>query len=201
MKNAKPVVKVTCSTTDCTNNLHCFNHIQRTAAKRLRNFVEPGVCRECGASLIDWKRVHRRERRDVKNTFAALKHEYIRHHFWHRDFNETSRNHALRLGRTELIASIPRRLRQAVGRARHPREGQQVPVADERMSNVVQYAQHAVAACCRSCIEKWHGIELGRDLKDDEIDYLADLVQMFLQERLDWLPARPTHVPRRRKKR
>lgn len=24
--------------------------------------------------------------------------------------------------------------------------------------NIVFYAQHAVAACCRNCIEVWHGI-------------------------------------------
>jgi len=37
-----------------------------------------GTCQQCGADLIDWKRVHVRDLDDADNTFKALKNEFIR---------------------------------------------------------------------------------------------------------------------------
>jgi len=37
-------------------------------------------------------------------------------------------------------------------------------------------AQHATAACCRRCLQKWHGIEKGRALNPEEIEYVVALI-------------------------
>ena len=34
-------------------------------------------------------------------------------------------------------------------------------------------AEHATATCCRGCLAKWHGIEKGRVLSAEEIDYVV----------------------------
>jgi hypothetical protein len=41
-------------------------------------------------------------------------------------------------------------------------------------------AQHATATCCRGCLAKWHKIEKGRELTRPEIDYVIDLITMWL---------------------
>ncbi len=43
-----------------------------------------GLCRYCGADLVNWDRVRRQDVLDVEHTIKALKREYIRHHFWHK---------------------------------------------------------------------------------------------------------------------
>ena len=45
-------------------------------------------------------------------------------------------------------------------------------------------AQHATGMCCRKCLEKWHGIKRGRELTDDEIEYLLSVSSVWLSRYL-----------------
>lgn len=202
MSQVPDVGKLGCSSSDCQNELHCFNRVHSAARKRKgRAYTAAGVCGSCGVSLVDWERVHRRDREDADYTFDALRHEFIRHHFWHAAISERALNHARRKGRQALYADVPKRLTQAIGKAHHPKEGQQVPVDEAKMTSAIQYAQHAVAACCRACLEKWHNIERGRDLTGLEIEYVTALVVRFLDARLPDLSEQPCHVPAVRRSR
>ena len=55
-------------------------------------------------------------------------------------------------------------------------DGKQTPMK----GHPVFIAQHACGCCCRSCLEKWHHIEKGRELTDDEVDYIVQLL-------IDWI--------------
>jgi len=46
-------------------------------------------------------------------------------------------------------------------------------------------AQHATATCCRKCIQKWHDIEKGRALNEEEIDYIIGLIMVWIGGQLD----------------
>jgi hypothetical protein len=186
---ATPVLeplKLKCTQTDCDNDLHCF--LQKTQ----KPGPSGGPCRDCGADLIDFPRVQAMDRGDIDNTVACLSREWIRHEFWERPFDPHAINHAKRKGKRALReVEAEKRIRQSVGRARHPREGRQTPF--ER--NVLYYAQHAVAACCRRCIAYWHGVPMDRDLADDEVEYLTSLVVRYLDARLPELNEMPMRVP------
>jgi hypothetical protein len=41
-------------------------------------------------------------------------------------------------------------------------------------------AQHATATCCRGCLEKWHAIPKGRELSEQEKQYILDVIQHWL---------------------
>ncbi len=43
-------------------------------------------------------------------------------------------------------------------------------------------AQHATGCCCRSCLEKWHGIPMGRTLTDAETAYVVSVLMTWLHE-------------------
>ena len=47
-------------------------------------------------------------------------------------------------------------------------------------------AQHATATCCRGCIQKWHRIEKGRALSDDEIKFVVELVMGWTEGANKW---------------
>jgi predicted Fe-S protein YdhL (DUF1289 family) len=41
-------------------------------------------------------------------------------------------------------------------------------------------AQHATAACCRGCLEKWHDIPKGRELSDAEKQHVVEIIKRWL---------------------
>jgi hypothetical protein len=129
---------------------------------------------------------------DIRHTFDSLSKEWIRHEFWERPFDQHAINHARRKGmRAMKTVEAVKRIRQSVGAAHHPSEGRQTSLA----GNVLFYAQHAVAACCRRCIEYWHGIPMGAPLAEDEVAYLTSLVTLYLERRLPELNEDPVKVP------
>lgn len=189
MSDPKPrlePLKVSCTSSDCENELHCFK-----ATRELRKQNREGACRSCGKELVDWKRVHKRELRDASFTFEALKNELIRHHFWHQTIDQRAMNHALRKGRLQLNEAARQRIEKSIATAGNPRDGRQTPFE----GNSLFYGQHATATCCRTCVEYWHGIPKSHDLSDDEIDYLHALLVRFLDERLPELPDAGQKIP------
>ena len=177
-------LKLSCSTSDCDNDLHCFRKSKRESR------YKPGTCQACGAKLIDWTRVQERDPDDIEHTFASLRKEWIRHQFWHRPLDQWALNYARRKGRSGLHEALAHRLRKCIA-VKTPRDGRQTPW--ER--NPIYYAQHATACCCRRCIEYWHGIPFDRDLTDEELAYFVRLCTLYLNERLPDLPEQGIRVP------
>jgi Domain of unknown function (DUF4186) len=184
-----PPLEIKCTSTDCENDLHCFKQLKKMTPD------QRGKCRDCGADLVDWKRLHRRDRGDAANTFDALQHEMIRHYFFHRPVDDAAMRHAQRKGRDQLKDSARDRLRKYLAVAEPPRDGRQTPLE----GNVIYYAQHATATCCRTCLEYWHNIPKGKPLTEAEFDYCVGLVDLFLDEKLPDLADEPITVPRRRR--
>jgi Domain of unknown function (DUF4186) len=182
-----PPLDIKCTSTDCDNDLHCFKQLKKMTPD------QRGKCRVCGADLVDWKRLHGRDKNDAAHTFAALQHELIRHHFFHRPVDDKALRHARRKGRIALGQAARDRLGKNLAVAEPPRDGRQTPLE----GNMIYYAQHATATCCRTCLEYWHDIPKGRPLTREEFDYCATLVDLFLEEKLPDLADGPIKVPHR----
>ncbi len=181
-------LKVKCTDHRCEDNLHCFKFHSRKLREDQR-----GCCRECGADLVDWSRIHSQDLSDADHTFSALKQEFIRHHYWHKAIDDNARTKALHSGRAGLEEQMRKRLASSVGKEQPFRDGTQTPLEGD----IRYYAQHATASCCRKCMEYWHGISQGRPLEVHEIDYLAELALRYIDERLPDLPQEATAVPRK----
>ena len=63
----KPLEKVTCTSSDCDQDLHSFLRV-RPRGQSYRN----EQCRVCGVDLIDWHRLDRQDLSDVEYTVACL---------------------------------------------------------------------------------------------------------------------------------
>jgi hypothetical protein len=57
------------------------------------------------------------------------------------------------------------------------KDGKQTPYR----GHPVFVAQHATATCCRSCLERWHGIPKGRALTDGEQAYAVDVICRWIE--------------------
>ena len=183
-KKPEPL-KITCTMTDCENDLHCFKATQKMPA------ANRGRCRECNADLIDWDRVHSRVIGDAIYTFDALKHETIRHHFFHVPIDQKAINYARRKGRKKLKDAIRSRIEKSIGAATPSWDGRQTPMKD----NPIFYGQHATATCCRTCLEYWHAIPKGVPLTQAQIDYCVELLELYFDERMPELGEDPVRVP------
>lgn len=178
-------LRISCTSADCDNNLHCFKQLKKMTKQ------QRGQCRYCGADLIDWDRVHVRNFEDVEYTFSVLKHEMIRHSYFHRPIDELAVRHAMRKGRIKLNENVENRITKNIAPAFPARDGYQTPYA----GNVIYYGQHATATCCRGCLKYWHGISKGKELARNEIEYCVGLLRCFLDERLPGLSDYPLKVP------
>jgi hypothetical protein len=56
-------------------------------------------------------------------------------------------------------------------------DGRQTPMR----GHPVFVAQHATATCCRSCLQKWHGIAAGQPLTDAEQEHVVAAIQCWLE--------------------
>lgn len=45
-------------------------------------------------------------------------------------------------------------------------------------------AEHATATCCRGCIAKWYRFPDTRDLRDEEIDYLVEVIMKWIERQM-----------------
>lgn len=177
MKKTRPKLKplkISCTSADCDNGLHCFKKSQDMAKE------DQGKCRYCEADLVEWDRVHKRSLDDVKFTFSSLKYEKVRHDYWHKDIDLQAQNHVRRKGREGIRERARIEIKKKVGSPENYREGYQTPWE----GNIIYYAQHATACCCRSCIEYWHGIPKGVDLTDEQLDYFVELVMLYINDRM-----------------
>ena len=58
-----------------------------------------------------------------------------------------------------------------------PNDGKQTPMK----GHPVFIAQHACACCCRGCLYKWHKIPKGRELTDNEVNYIVSLLMEWIK--------------------
>lgn len=71
---------------------------------------------------------------------------------------------------------IRRRLADALPK----NDGKQTPFR----GHPIFVAQHATACCCRSCLEKWHGIAQGQALTVEQQEYVLEVLQRWLAREL-----------------
>ena len=59
-------------------------------------------------------------------------------------------------------------------------DGKQTPMR----GHPVFIAQHACACCCRSCLNKWYHVPIGRELTEDEQKRIVRLLMAWIERQL-----------------
>ena len=72
-------------------------------------------------------------------------------------------------------------IRNRIAPAYIPNDGKQTPMR----GHPVFIAQHACACCCRGCIEKWHKIPKGRELTQEEQNYLVSVIMEWIKRQIE----------------
>lgn len=61
-----------------------------------------------------------------------------------------------------------------------PNDGKQTPMK----GHPVFIAQHATATCCRKCLYKWHKISQNKELTNEEIDYIVNVIIRWIERNI-----------------
>ncbi|HEX8105726.1 MAG TPA: DUF4186 domain-containing protein [Solirubrobacteraceae bacterium] len=111
---------------------------------------------------------------DLDGTLAALARQPFRARFHVRGREAATVQlrgmTALRRHAHEIVAA-------RVAPAAPHKDGKQTPYR----GHPVFVAQHATATCCRTCLERWHGIPKGRAMTEDEQRYAVDAICRWIE--------------------
>ncbi|MCE5187305.1 MAG: DUF4186 domain-containing protein [Planctomycetaceae bacterium] len=80
-------------------------------------------------------------------------------------------------GADEVANQARQFIKARLAPAQPANDGKQTPMRN----HPVFIAQHATATCCRSCLAKWHGIPAGKELIEEEIDYVVRVITQWLK--------------------
>jgi len=76
--------------------------------------------------------------------------------------------------RNDAVEIISKRLKPSLPK----NDGKQTPM---KQVHPVFIAQHACACCCRGCLEKWYNIPKGKELSNDEVFFIVDILIKWIE--------------------
>ena len=112
---------------------------------------------------------------NIEIMLAKLKESQFRNSF---HLNKKMKEYVNEKGESVLREHAYDFISKRLGPAVIPNDGKQTPM---RQVHPVFIAQHACACCCRGCLEKWHHIPKGRELTEEEIEYIVNLLMKWIE--------------------
>ncbi len=88
------------------------------------------------------------------------------------------RDYCFNKGKVLIASHAADFIAQRLAPARPPNDGKQTPMR----GHPVFIAQHATATCCRGCLAKWHNIDAGRPLSDEQQRYVVEVILFWLEK-------------------
>jgi predicted Fe-S protein YdhL (DUF1289 family) len=113
--------------------------------------------------------------RDLDQLFQALDRSQFRRQF---RLEGRELDYLLLKGVETVLEHAAGFIEQRLATANPPNDGQQTP----KRNHPVFIAQHATATCCRGCLQKWHDVPKGRELREDEKRYVLGMVERWLSQ-------------------
>lgn len=116
--------------------------------------------------------------RDIDSLFRALSQSSFRKRF---RLNDRDRAYLDRKGLPTVLIHARLLIDQRLRPERPMNDGKQTPMR----GHPVFVAQHATASCCRSCLQKWHGIDKQHALTDEEVESIVAAIGKWLVAQTD----------------
>ncbi|MDP7206717.1 MAG: DUF4186 domain-containing protein [Pirellulaceae bacterium] len=116
--------------------------------------------------------------RDLAELFSNLARSRFRSSF---ALSGDDREYIQRKGWNVVLSHAADFVKQRLTPALPRNDGRQTPMK----GHPVFVAQHATATCCRGCLAKWHGIEKGVPLSEDDVQHVLAVITKWLQQEID----------------
>ena len=112
--------------------------------------------------------------RDIDDLFTALRGSPFRQRF---RLGARERAYLAEKGLPAVLDHAAELIAQRLAPAEPRNDGKQTPFR----GHPVFVAQHATATCCRGCLAKWHRIEAGRALTDEEQAHVVAVIMRWIR--------------------
>ena len=113
----------------------------------------------------------------IEQTFLRLQKSAFRAKF---HLSEKDRQYIMGKGMETIQHHAADFIRMRLAPAIIPNDGKQTPMR----GHPVFIAQHACACCCRSCLNKWYHVSIGRELTEDEQKRIVRLLMAWIERQL-----------------
>ena len=113
-----------------------------------------------------------------KDLFERIAKSSFRSRFY---LNEQQREYVAEKGMDRIREHATDIVTKRLAPAEPLNDGKQTPMK----GHPVFIGQHATGTCCRGCLKKWHGIEKGRELTVEEIEYIVDMLMGWIGRELN----------------
>lgn len=92
----------------------------------------------------------------------------------------TERSYANKKGRSTILRHTRDFVALRLAPAHPKNDGKQTPMR----GHPAFVAQHATATCCRSCLQKWHGVDRGRQMSEAEQEEVVSLIMTWIDRQM-----------------
>lgn len=92
----------------------------------------------------------------------------------------TERSYANDKGRNTILRHAKDFVALRLAPALPKNDGKQTPMR----GHPAFVAQHATATCCRGCLQKWHGIDRGRQMSEAEQEKVVSLIMAWIDRQM-----------------
>jgi hypothetical protein len=114
--------------------------------------------------------------RDIDDLFAALSKSRFRSRF---RLGPKDRAYLAEKTLPVILEHGRKFIGERLAPAEPKNDGRQTPMR----GHPIFIAQHATAACCRGCLERWHRIPQGQPLTEEQIEHVLAAIARWLESR------------------
>lgn len=97
--------------------------------------------------------------------------------------NNNMKNYVLEKGFSKIESDAYDLITKRIAPKNPKNDGKQTPMRSN--SHPVFIAQHACGCCCRSCLLKIHHIPKNKELNNDEITYIVNVIMTFIKNEVN----------------
>lgn len=124
------------------------------------------------------RRLYDGEKRNLEDLFERLSQSKFRSGF---NLKEKDKKYVLDKGGDKIREHAKEFVSQRLAPAVIPNDGKQTPMK----GHPIFIAQHATACCCRGCLEKWHHFPRGKELTEEQQDYVVDVLMEWVGRQME----------------
>ena len=124
------------------------------------------------------RRLYDGEKRNLEDLFERLSQSKFRSGF---HLKEKDKKYVLDKGGDKIREHAKEFVSQRLASAVIPNDGKQTPMK----GHPIFIAQHATACCCRGCLEKWHHFPRGKELTEEQQDYVVDVLMEWVGRQME----------------
>ncbi len=117
-------------------------------------------------------------KRDINSLLDSLSHSKFRGSF---HLNDKMKEYVKVKGLDKIEVDAKYFVIQRLGDAKPKNDGKQTPM---RQVHPVFIAQHATGTCCRSCLNRIHGIGMNKELDSTEIEYVVKVIMTWIKRNI-----------------